>query len=46
MNTQIAVPIDSTRKHTLIKNLKDKGLTVKAFIIFCIDAFNNGELNF
>jgi antitoxin component of RelBE/YafQ-DinJ toxin-antitoxin module len=46
MNTQIAIPIDSTRKHTLIKNLKTKGMTTKAFIIFCIDAFNNGDLTF
>lgn len=30
----------------MIKNLKTKGLTTKAFIIFCIDAFNNGELTF
>ena len=29
MSTQIAIPIDATRKHTLIKNLKSKGLTTK-----------------
>ena len=46
MNTIIAVPIDTTRKQNLIRNLKDKGLTTKAFITLCIDAFNNGELNF
>lgn len=46
MNTIIAVPVDSTKKHMLIKNLRNKGLTTKAFITFCIDAFNKGELDF
>lgn len=44
MSTQIAIPIDAIRKHTLIKNLKNKGLTTKWFIISCIDAFNNWQL--
>ncbi|WP_165814850.1 hypothetical protein [Chryseobacterium sp. HMWF035] len=46
MNTIIAVPIDSTRKQNLMRNLKNRGLTTKAFITFCIDAFNNGKFNF
>lgn len=46
MNTIIATPIDSTRKQHLLRNHKNKDLTTKAFIIFCVDAFNNGELNF
>jgi hypothetical protein len=45
MNTQIAIPIDRVRKTNLIRNLKSKWLTTKAFIIFCIDAFNNWDLN-
>lgn len=46
MSTQIAIPIDTARKQTLIKNLKRNGLTTKGFIISCIDAYNNGLFNF
>ena len=45
MNTQIAVAIDPKRKTSFLQNLKKQGLTSKAFITFCIDAFNNGKLS-
>jgi hypothetical protein len=46
MATQIAIPIDTKRKTTLVSNLKRNGLTSKAFFIFCIDAYNKGEFSF
>lgn len=46
MNTQIVTSITPELKAEFTKNLKKQGLTSKAFILNCIEAFNNGKLSF